>query len=163
MILTRPFPRENLDLMWGWLCAWQRSTLDQMAPQNLRELRDKYDRDVAAGSESFAVRHEAFAEPVGVCWFDNLGTGIYMGHAAFEDKALTPREKREAMSSALDQIFELGARKVSWVAYRDNYLFLRFLRGLGAKQEGQLQCHVARGDKYIDAVVLASFPREATA
>lgn len=161
MILTSPFPRENLDLLWGWLAAWQKSTLDDMSPQTLRELREKYDRDAVAGMESFGIYLDPQADPVGIAWFDNLGTGIYMGHVAFEDKALKPAEKRLAMQMALAYMFNDGrARKVSWVVYRDNFLFLRFLRNIGAIEEGVLRRHVARGEDFVDSVLLASFPRE---
>ena len=132
-------------------------TLDSGAPATFGEFNRKAKQDLENGGMTFAVYKEGLF--AGGIWFETIGDGQCLGHLVFERKGITSTEKLQASRQAIEELFASGFRKIVWTFFADNRAFRIFLKRLGAKHEGLLRQHLRRGEEFVDAEIMASFPK----
>lgn len=155
--VTKP-AGDYLPLVWAWLNEWRRNTIDDHSPQSFEQLVEKHRADQVSGGKGYLVL--AGERPVGAVWFENMGDGIFSGHLVFTRRSVSMAETTEAVRQALATLFSNGARKVCWLFFADNVVFRRFLKRVGAVEEGHLRKHTRRGGEIVDMQLMASFPVE---
>ena len=144
--------------VWTLLQYFSKETIDQNAPKTFEELVDKAAAEEAAGGIQFTVLKDG--EFIGFVWFENLGDELGMGHLVFERDGVNGAEKLRATKMAVDSVLESTFRKIMWVSFSDNRAYHIFLRKAGAVEEGTFREHFRRGDAWVDAKFMASFPQE---
>lgn len=154
-----PMPDESYEFIWTYLQQFAHQTLDRTSPNSLEELEEKLKADVRNGGKTYAFQKEDGW--VGGLSIENVGDGIGLGHLVFsrDNQNLTTAEKLAMSKAAIDDIFQDGFRKIQWAFFSDNRAFRLFLRKLGATHEGTLKAHVNREGEWVDADMMASFPR----
>ena len=156
--LVSPFPEHCLPQLWGWLAEFRKQMVDEHSPNSFSELLAKYHADHAGGAKSFAAFRTSNnghrGELLGVVWGEHLGEDIYSGHMVFS-RDMQAWEKAEILRKALKQ---WKARKVRWMMFADNRAYRVFLKRAGAVVEGTLHQEARRDGKFVNMLLMASFP-----
>ena len=154
--IQSPFPAEHLSLAWEWINEFPERNLDDYGPRDLASFITDIEARHAAGESTWCVYKKG--QPCGIIsykpWTPMHGTF----HGICFTKSVWGRETTTtAVQLVLDQIFRSGVVKVSAFHFADNIKINRFLRDLGAVQEGYLEKQAMRGGELIDMVLLALF------
>lgn len=155
--LVSPVPVQLYVRIWFLLKEmFPMQMIDSRAPQTAEEFVEKAVNDQLAGGKSYAALKEG--QFIGAVWFENVGDGIALGHLVFERENVSSNEKLEAARTAIKGVFGAGFRKIIWSFFADNRAFRVFMKRLGAEHEGLFRKHYQRGQEWIDAEFMASFP-----
>lgn len=155
--VVSPCPKNSLPFIWEWLNHFSRETLDARSPKTFEDLVAKEERDRENGSLSFAVL--ADGKMVGGVWYEAIGDGMSVGHLVFDPgHTISTAEKLTAVRQTIKETFEAGFRKIIWQFFADNRPFEVFMKRLGAEREGLFRQYARRGNEWVDAVFMASFP-----
>lgn len=155
--LVSPPPENYYQVIWPLLKEFAYQTLDSHSPTSLEETIEQAEIEREAGTLTIAVVKDGTV--VGGVWVNPLGDGLCLGHLVLDRHGISAAEKMKAVREAISSIFEAGFRKIQWVFFSDNRAFRIFLKRLGAKHEGRLEAHANRDGEWVDADMMASFPR----
>lgn len=157
--IISPCSQSDLPFVWQWLNHYAKETLDERSPKTLSEFLAKEKRDIENGSKSYSVLIDG--QMRGAVWFENIGDDVGIGHLVFDPaNRVATKDKMRAVRQAIAETFAAGFRKIIWQFFADNRAFHVFLKRLGAEHEGIFRKQARRGDEWVDAVFMASFPED---
>jgi len=155
-VWVQTFHPKNLALAWKWINEFPERNLDDYGPHDEASfVADMLARRVAGEKTWCAYKN---GEPCGIIGYKPWTPthGVFHG-ICFTQAAWGRETTATAVKLVLGQIFYSGVEKVSAFHFADNVKINRFLRDLGAVQEGYLVKQALRGGELIDMVLLALF------
>ncbi len=154
--LVSPFPIAWLPNAWKWINEYPSRNLDDYGPHTFAEFEaDMYNRR-ESGELTWCVCKNAW--PCGIIGYKpwTRTHGVFHG-ICFTQAAWGRETTMTAVRMVLDQLFDSAVEKVAAFHFADNQKINRFLRDLGAVQEGYLEKQALRNGELIDMVLLALF------
>jgi RimJ/RimL family protein N-acetyltransferase len=153
--LVYPMPADWVPWLWAWLCESPAVYFDDAGPQTLEAFQATVAQRAVAGERRWGVKVNGI--PAGVLAYQPVSRFSGIGHVCFTRTVPTQGVPGIAVRQALDELRREGVRKVCCVFYADNRAIRRFLRTLGAVEEGLLRNQVERGGQLVDLRLMALF------
>jgi RimJ/RimL family protein N-acetyltransferase len=154
--LISPFPADHLPLAWSWLRQFPECNFDDYGPKSLDEFIVAMRLREASGEKTWGVRKDNTL--VGIVGYAPQTPRMGWFHGICFTKSACDRETpKAAVSMILQELFEAGVEKVSAAYFADNHRVDRFLKGLGAREEGYFLAHTLRDGSPIDMRSVAIF------
>jgi RimJ/RimL family protein N-acetyltransferase len=153
--LITPFPLSAAEDAWEWAKHAPTQSFDDYGPQSLEEFRMEL-AERNRTEHTWAVT--AAGVPVGFVGFQWTSdrTGMMRG-IVFAPWVHGRGVARNGVRAVLHELFSAGCEKVSATYFSENKQIDRFLKKLGAVEEGLLRQQTLQGGRPIDMRIVAIF------
>jgi RimJ/RimL family protein N-acetyltransferase len=160
MQIVSPFPPSKYRRLWDWLGQFPLNHFDDGGPRTCDEFAGTIAERLAHGERLYGVFDDR-GELVGAIGMAFLSPRAAMFHGiSFDRPAHGTGIAQRAVAAILDELFRSGIEKVSAAYFADNERVHRFLKKLGAVEEGYLRRQTRRGGVPVDMRLVAFFKEE---
>lgn len=153
--LVSPFPPDKFSLVWQWVNEYPDRNLDDFSPQTCEDFINVMNARVHTEQSWGVAKGSELCGIINYCpWSEHCG--IFHG-ICFTERAWGRETTEKSVRLVLAQLFSEGVHKVSAMYFSDNIKIDRFLRDLGAVQEGYLVGQTMRNRQPVDMILVAIF------
>lgn len=155
MITLIPFPLEELPLAWEWMNEFPAANIDDYGPKTYEEFKEQIIQRMRS-EVICGVKYKG--KLVGIIGYIPLNARYGMFHGICFSKAVHGKHIcSEAVRTFIAKLFATGVDKISASYFAQNRRIRRFLKSLGAVDEGYLRKQTVQNGKYVDAILVAIF------
>lgn len=156
MFLETPFPDRALDLAWYWLQHDQHANFDDYGPRDFNAFEVEMRRRLAAGERTWGVREHR--DLVGIIGYLPITPRLGTFHGiCFDSLVHGSGIPQESVRAVLAQLWSAGVEKVCASYFMHNLRVHRFLKGIGAIEEGVFRAQTLQNGKPVDMRSVALF------
>lgn len=161
--VVSPFPTDaqSLQLAWSWLNEFPERNFDDYGPKTPSQFGVHMVEREEAGERTWLVKKDG--APVGIVGYQPVTPRMGWFHGICFTRAAWGRETTmPAVRRIAEELFASGVERIGAAYYADNHRIDRFLKDLGAQDEGHMARHTLRGGKPVDMRLVAIFPETLT-